>query len=147
MNELKRDYWSDTLDCITGKVNIDRREIVAIVCSNALEELEIEMLDIHLKSGTIFTVKQWDTTTKAHLLLEESPSEGVGVIKHESVESYIIGASIDRDEMCKQAGKKTPIRGLYSANPLMIKCGCGKAGDEGVKPIHPCECGVCGGWY
>ena len=25
------------------------------------------------------------------------------------------------------------------------KCICGKGND--TKPMYPCECGVCGGWY
>ena len=69
MNELKREYWSETLVCNTGKVKIDRREIAAIV--------ENGYLDIHLKSGSIFTVKQghWDVNTIANLYLTESPHE------------------------------------------------------------------------
>ena len=69
MSELKRDYWSETLVCNTGKVKIDRREIAAIV--------ENGYLDIHLKSGSIFTVKQghWDVNTIANLYLTESPHE------------------------------------------------------------------------
>ena len=71
MNELKREYWSETLVCNTGKVKIDRREIAAIV--------ENGYLDIHLKSGSIFTVKQghWDVNTIANLYLTESPHEEV----------------------------------------------------------------------
>ena len=76
MSELKRDYWSDTLVCITGKVRIDRREIAAIV------QTETEHLDIHLKSGSIFTVKQghWDVNTIANLYLTESPHEEVHTV-------------------------------------------------------------------
>ena len=75
MSELKRDYWSDTLVCITGKVKIDRREIAAIV------ETKTE-LDIHLKSGSIFTVKDgyWDEDTIANLYLTHSPHEEVHVV-------------------------------------------------------------------
>ena len=74
MSELKRDYWSDTLVCVSGKVKIDRREIAAIA--------ENGYLDIHLKSGSIFTVKQghWDVNTIANLYLTESPHEEVKVI-------------------------------------------------------------------
>ena len=74
MSELKRDYWSDTLVCITGKVKIDRREITAIV------QTETEHLDIHLKSGTIFTVIEWDVNTIANLYLTLSPHEEVHVV-------------------------------------------------------------------
>ena len=76
MSELKRDYWSDTLVCITGKVKIDRREIAAIV------QTETEHLDIHLKSGSIFTVKDgyWDVNTIANLYLIESPHEEVHTV-------------------------------------------------------------------
>ena len=73
MSELKRDYWSDTLVCITGKVKIDRREIAAVVTCK-------HYLDIHLKSGSIFTVKEWDVNTVANLYLVESPHEEVKVV-------------------------------------------------------------------
>ena len=73
MTELKREYWSDTLVCITGKVKIDRREIAAIVISNLF-------LDVHLKSGTIFTVTEWDKNTIANLYLTHSPHEEVHVV-------------------------------------------------------------------
>ena len=55
MSELKRDYWSDTLLCITGKVKIDRREIAAIVISKQKYDngKVYRNLDVHLKSGTI----------------------------------------------------------------------------------------------
>jgi len=78
MSELKRDYWSDTLVCITGKVRIDRREIAAIV--------ENGYLDIHLKSGSIFTVKQghWDVNTIANLYLTQSPHEEVHTVPNPS---------------------------------------------------------------
>jgi hypothetical protein len=76
MTELKRDYWSETLVCITGKVKIDRREIAAVV------QTETEHLDIHLKSGSIFTVKDgyWDVNTIANLYLTESPHEEVHIV-------------------------------------------------------------------
>ncbi len=74
MSELKRDYWSDTLVCITGKVKIDRREIAAIV------QTETEYLDIHLKSGSIFTVTEWDVNTIANLYLTQSPHEEVHIV-------------------------------------------------------------------
>ena len=81
MSELKRDYWSDTLVCITGKVKIDRREIAAIV-ENGYYRNALKTLDIHLKSGSIFTVKEghWDVNTIANLYLTESPHEEVKVI-------------------------------------------------------------------
>ena len=77
MSELKRDYWSDTLVCNTGKVKIDRREIAAIVERDLVKYSE---LDIHLKSGSIFTVKQYDVNTIANLYLTESPHEEVKVV-------------------------------------------------------------------
>ena len=91
MSELKRDYWSDTLVCITGKVKIDRREIAAIVISepeyrratdekNHSEWVYGKTLDVHLKSGTIFTVTEWDVNTIANLYLTESPHEEVKVV-------------------------------------------------------------------
>lgn len=73
MTELKREYWSETLTCITGKVKIDRREIAAIV------QTETD-LDIHLKSGSIFTVLEWDVNTIANLYLTESPHEEVHIV-------------------------------------------------------------------
>jgi hypothetical protein len=76
MSELKRDYWSDTLVCITGKVKIDRREIAAIV------QTETEHLDIHLKSGSIFTVTEWDVNTIANLYLTHSPHEEVHTVPY-----------------------------------------------------------------
>lgn len=81
MSELKRDYWSDTLVCITGKVKIDRREIAAIVQKNVSHSsLSLGSLDIHLKSGTIFTVKEYDVNTIANLYLTHSPHEEVHVV-------------------------------------------------------------------
>jgi len=75
MSELKREYWSDTLVCTTGKVKIDRREIAAIV------EREIYgSLDVHLKSGTIFNIIEWDVNTIANLYLMESPHEEVHTV-------------------------------------------------------------------
>lgn len=91
MSELKRDYWSETLVCITGKVKIDRREIAAIVISKpkwvdirrtdrmATNE-KYHYLDVHLKSGTIFTVTEWDENTIENLYLTESPHEEVKVV-------------------------------------------------------------------
>ena len=53
--EMKRDYWSVTLFTQTGEATIDRREISALV----VEKLKMySNLNIHLKSGTIFTVEQ-----------------------------------------------------------------------------------------
>ncbi len=72
MSELKREYWSETLVCNTGKVKIDRREIAAIV--------ENGYLDVHLKSGTIFTVREYDVNTIANLYLTQSPHEEVKVV-------------------------------------------------------------------
>ena len=97
MSELKRDYWSDTLVCVSGKVKIDRREIAAVVICNQEVVLETPRdkvflenwkeingdghhLDIHLKSGSIFTVTEWDVNTIANLYLTESPHEEVKVI-------------------------------------------------------------------
>ena len=82
MNELKREYWSETLVCNTGKVKIDRREIAAIV--------ENGYLDIHLKSGSIFTVKQghWDVNTIANLYLVESPHEEVHTVPNTFTMGY-----------------------------------------------------------
>ena len=72
MSELKREYWSETLSCVTGKVKIDRREIVAIATP-----LNTATLEIHLKSGTIFTITNWDVNTIANLSLTHSPHEEV----------------------------------------------------------------------
>ena len=72
MSELKREYWSETLVCNTGKVKIDRREIAAIV--------ENGYLDVHLKSGTIFTVREYDVNTIANLYLIQTPHEEVKVV-------------------------------------------------------------------
>jgi len=95
MSELKRDYWSDTLDCISGKVKIDRREIAAVVISKPKNRInrdkskypkgdaygeEYHNLDIHLKSGTIFTITNWDVNTIANLYLTQSPHEEVKVV-------------------------------------------------------------------
>lgn len=77
MSELKRDYWSETLDCISGKVKIDRREIAAVVERDLVTYSE---LDIHLKSGTIFTVKECSVDTITNLYLTESPHEEVKVV-------------------------------------------------------------------
>jgi len=74
MSELKREYWSETLTCVTGKVKIDRREIAAIV------ERKIGGLDIHLKSGSIFTVTVYNMNTIANLYLIESPHEEVHTV-------------------------------------------------------------------
>jgi len=84
MSELKRDYWSETLVCVTGKVKIDRREIAAIVISpvkkRTATDVEYNNLDIHLKSGTIFTATEWDVNTIANLYLTRSPHEEVHVV-------------------------------------------------------------------
>ena len=80
MTELKRDYWSKKLNCTTGQVKIDRREIAAIV---QIEKHHfMSNLDIHLKSGTIFTVKEgyWDIHTIDHLYLIETPHEEVHIV-------------------------------------------------------------------
>jgi len=77
MTELKREYWSETLLCNSGKVKIDRREIAAIVERDLVKYSE---LDIHLKSGSIFTVKEYDENTIANLYLTESPHEEVKVV-------------------------------------------------------------------
>ena len=53
--EMKRDYWSTTLLTQSGKAVIDRREVAALV----VETLPMySNLNIHLKSGTIFTVEE-----------------------------------------------------------------------------------------
>lgn len=87
MTELKREYWSETLVCVTGKVKIDRREIAAIVELNEPTTWtsnkgshSLWCLDIHLKSGTIFTVTEWDVNTIANLYLTESPHEEVHTV-------------------------------------------------------------------
>ena len=86
MSELKREYWSETLVCNTGKVKIDRREIAAIVerrYKDMYDASHIEprkVLDIHLKSGTIFTVREYDVNTIANLYLIESPYEEVHTV-------------------------------------------------------------------
>jgi len=77
MSELKRHYWSETLLCTSGKVKIDRREIAAIVERDLVKYSE---LDIHLKSGSIFTVKEYDVNTIANLYLIESPHEEVQTV-------------------------------------------------------------------
>jgi hypothetical protein len=96
MSELKRDYWSDTLVCITGKVKIDRREIAAIVISPVKKPVyytgnetheDYNHLNIHLKSGTIFTVKEYDVNTIANLYLTQSPHEEVHIVPNNKQES------------------------------------------------------------
>lgn len=89
MSELKRDYWSETLVCVTGKVKIDRREIAAIVelseprtWTSSGGHHSMWCLDIHLKSGSIFTVTEWDVNTIANLYLVESPVEGVKTVPY-----------------------------------------------------------------
>ena len=77
MSELKRDYWSDTLVCVSGKVKIDRREIAAIVERDLVKYSE---LDIHLKSRSIFTVREYDVNTIANLYLIETPHEEVHTV-------------------------------------------------------------------
>ena len=52
MRELKRDYWSKEIQATSGKTTLDRREIVAIVKNSPPKGI---VIDIHMKSGTIFT--------------------------------------------------------------------------------------------
>jgi hypothetical protein len=59
-------YWSEPLVCITGEVSIDRREIAAVVVLK--DPTTFGFLDVHLKSGTIFTLTKWDKYTLAHLI-------------------------------------------------------------------------------
>lgn len=78
MSELKRDYWSETLVCVSGKVKIDRREIAAVVERVSINDTP--KLDVHLKSGTIFTVREYDVNTIANLYLTQSPHEEVHIV-------------------------------------------------------------------
>tara|TARA_R110000751_G_scaffold109345_14_gene206506 strand:+ start:2045 stop:2407 length:363 start_codon:yes stop_codon:yes gene_type:complete len=112
MSELKRDYWSDTLDCVTGKVKIDRREIAAIVetpySPNMYPKTQIDggNLEVHLKSGSIFTVTEWDVNTVANLYLVESPVEGVGRIPYRiTTADYAIASDVYDESHTSITGK------------------------------------------
>jgi|21_taG_2_1085346.scaffolds.fasta_scaffold03426_16 hypothetical protein len=99
MSEPQRDfwYWSEPLVCITGEVSIDRREIAAVVVSpirkpvyytgNKTHE-DYSHLDIHLKSGTIFTITQWDKYTVAHLLSMVELGEEVDTVPNTFTMGY-----------------------------------------------------------
>ena len=52
MRELKREYWSNEIKTKSGKTTIDRREIAALVKNTPPQGI---ILDIHMKSSTIFT--------------------------------------------------------------------------------------------
>jgi len=65
--ERKYNYWSMPLRTNSGVAWIDRREVATFVKSNE------GMLDVHMKSGTIFTVIVWDENTINDLLLMFSP--------------------------------------------------------------------------
>jgi hypothetical protein len=128
MSELKRDYWSDTLFCITGKVKMDRREIAAIVECHRENVGDREIyLDIHLKSGSIFTVIEWNEDTIANLYLTESPSEGVKTVPY---------------------AKREDLK-MSLLNVTSIPCICGKNtyNDTVPKNWHKSVCGVCDGWF
>lgn len=65
--ERKYDYWTMPLRTVSGVAWIDRRDVSGIV------ETEEETLEVHLKSGTIFTVVDYDETTLNNLKLMFSP--------------------------------------------------------------------------
>ena len=138
MSELKRDYWSEALFCISGKVKLDRREIAAIVECHRENVGDREIyLDIHLKSGSIFTVIEWNEDTIANLYLTESPVEGVKIVPYK--ETIIRTGSAPQDEFKEilSSGKEcvcTPRHkigsGIDVRDELPLKNICGKC--EGV---------------
>ena len=67
--ELKYDYWTMPLRTATGIAWIDRRDITGIV------QTEDKTLEVHMRSGTIFTVIEWDEITVNDLMLQFSPYE------------------------------------------------------------------------
>ena len=67
MSERKYDYWTMPLRTATGVAWIDRRDVSGIV------ETEEETLEVHMKSGTIFTVIDFDESTLNNLKLMFSP--------------------------------------------------------------------------
>ena len=141
MSELKRDYWSESLVCVTGIVKIDRREIAAIVISPVKKRIvganppspveECNNLDIHLKSGTIFTATEWDVNTIANLYLVESPVEGVKTVPYVNIEKQ-------RQDLINK-----------NLNITDTPCICGKNTYNGTLPktFNVSICGVCDGWF
>ena len=65
--EKKYDYWTMPLKTMSGVAWIDRRDVSGFVKTDS------GTLEVHMKSGTIFTVTEWDDTTIDDLLLKFSP--------------------------------------------------------------------------
>lgn len=70
--ERKYSYWTMPLRTATGIAWIDRRDVSCVVSV-------IPNLEVHLQSGTIFTVIEWDETTIDDLLLKHSPHDAGGM--------------------------------------------------------------------
>ena len=71
--ERKYSYWTMPLRTATGIAWIDRRDVSGVV------ETDAGFLEVHLQSGTIFTVIEWDETTIDDLLLKHSPHDSGGM--------------------------------------------------------------------
>jgi hypothetical protein len=67
--ERKYTYWTMPLRTETGVAWIDRRDVSGFV------KRPDGLLDIHLMSGTIFTVVEWNEATIDNLLLKLSPHD------------------------------------------------------------------------
>lgn len=65
--EKKYDYWTMPLKTVSGVAWIDRRDVSGFV------QTKNDTLEVHMKSGTIFTVVEWDENTIDDLLLKFSP--------------------------------------------------------------------------
>ena len=68
-DERKYSYWTMPLRTATGVAWIDRRDVSGLV------ETEDGTLEVHLLSGTIFTVIDWDGSTIDDILLKFSPHD------------------------------------------------------------------------
>ena len=71
--ELKKDYWTMPRRTVSGIAWIDRRDITGIVQTEANAGAGIGTLEVHMRSGTIFTVVEWDEITVNDLMLQFSP--------------------------------------------------------------------------
>jgi len=80
--ERKYSYWTMPLQTNSGVAWIDRRDV-----SGFVKNKETGELDIHLKSGTIFTVKECSVDTIANLYLTQSPHEEVHIVPNNKQES------------------------------------------------------------
>ena len=65
--EKKYDYWTMPLKTATGVAWIDRRDVTGFV------KTEDGPLEVHMRSGSIFTVVDWSEKTIDDLLLKFSP--------------------------------------------------------------------------